>query len=113
MNDITELYTSGKVKIGELERKKQWVILYILERDDYVHFADEAVRAQELADEGWQVTGAQIIRFSPAEERAVAEYNRMLEKARHLSKRAKKVRQRRKNWKRMMRLYRQLGNNAR
>lgn len=113
MNDITELYTSGKVKIGELERKKQWVILYILERDDYVHFADEAIRAQELADEGWQVAGAHIIRFSPAEEREVAEFNRRLDKARHLSKRAKKVRQRRKNWKRMMRLYRQLGNNAR
>lgn len=112
MNDITELYTSGKVKIGELERKKQWVILYMLERDGYGHIA-EAIRAQELEDEGWQVTGAQIIRFSPAEERAVAEYNRMLEKARHISKRAKKVRQRRKNWGKMMRLYRQLGNNAR
>lgn len=106
MNDITELYTSGKVKIGELERKKQWVILYMLERDGYGHIA-EAIRAKELADEGWQVTGAQIIRFSPAEERAVAEYNRMLEKARHLSKRAKKVRQRRKNWGKMMRLYMQ------
>jgi hypothetical protein len=107
MSEITDVYTSGKVKIGELERKKQWEILYILERDDYVHFADEAIRAQELADEGWQVTGAHVIRFSPAEERAVEEYNRMLEKARHLSKRAKKVRQRRKNWKRLMRLYMQ------
>lgn len=106
MNDITELYTSGKVKIGELERKKQWGILYMLERDGYGHIA-EAIRAQELADEGWQVTGAQIMRFSPAEERAMAEYNRMLEKARHLSKRAKKVRQRRKNSKLMMKLYRQ------
>ena len=66
MNDITELYTSGKVKIGELERKKQWVILYMLERDGYGHIA-EAIRAQELAEEGWQVTGAQVIRFSPAE----------------------------------------------
>ena len=112
MNDITELYTSGKVKIGELERKKQWVILYMLERDGYGHIA-EAIRAQELADEGWQVTGAQIIRFSPAEERAVAEYNRRLDKARHLSKRAKKVRQRRKNWGKMMRLYRQLGKHVR
>lgn len=107
MNDITELYTSGKVKIGDLERKKQWVILYILERDDYVHFADEAIRAQELTDEGWQVAGANIIRFSPAEEREIAEFNRRLDKARHLSKRAKKVRQRRKNWKRLMRLYMQ------
>lgn len=112
MNDITELYTSGKVKIGELERKKQWVILYMLERDGYGHIA-EAIRAQELADEGWQVTGAQVIRFSPDEERAVEEYNRMLEKARHLSKRAKKVRQRRKNWGKMMRLYRQLGKHVR
>lgn len=106
MNDITELYTSGKVRIGELERKKQWEILYMLERDGYGHIA-EAARAQELADEGWQVTGAQIMRFSPAEERAMAEYNRMLDKARHLSKRAKKVRQRRKNGKLMMKLYRQ------
>ena len=106
MNDITELYTSGKVKIGELERKKQWVILYMLERDGYGHIA-EAIRAQELADEGWQVTGAQIIRFSPAEERAVEEYNRMLERVRHLSESAKKVRQRRKNRTRLMRLYMQ------
>lgn len=112
MNDITELYTSGKVKIGELERKKQWEILYILERDDYVHFA-EAIRAQELTDEGWQVAGANIIRFSPAEEREIAEFNRRLDKARHLSKRAKKVRQRRKNWGKMMRLYRQLGKHVR
>lgn len=106
MQDITDEYVNGNVQIGELERKKQWVILYMLERDGYGHIA-EAVRAKELADEGWQVTGAQVIRFSPAEERAVAEYNRMLEKARHLSKRAKKVRQRRKNRTRLMRLYMQ------
>lgn len=93
MQDITDAYVNGNVQIGELERKKQWVILYMLERDGYGHIA-EAIRAQELAEEGWKVTGAQVIRFSPDEERAVEEYNRMLERVRHLSKRAKKVRQR-------------------
>lgn len=112
MNDITELYTSGKVKIGELERKKQWEIEYLLERDGCWHIA-EAIRAQALVDEGYQLVAAQVVRFSPDEEREIAEFNRRLDKARHLSKRAKKVRQRRKNWKRMMRLYRKMGNNAR
>jgi ABC-type lipoprotein release transport system permease subunit len=112
MSEITDAYTSGKVKIGELERKKKWEIEYLLERDGWFHVAD-ACRAQALVDEGYQLVAAQVVRFSPAEEREVAEFNRRLDKARHLSKRAKKVRQRRKNWKRMMRLYRQMGNNAR
>ena len=112
MNDITELYTSGKIKIGELERKKQWEIKYLLEQDGCWYIA-EAIQAQALVDAGYQLVAAQVVRFSPAEEREVAEFNRRLDKAWHLSKRAKKVRQRRKNWKRMMRLYRQLGNNAR
>lgn len=112
MSEITDVYTSGKVKIGELERKKKWEIDYLLERDGWFHIAD-ACRAQALVDEGYQLVAAQVVRFSPAEERAVAEYNRRLDKARHLSKRAKKVRQRRKNWGKMMRLYRQLGKHVR
>ena len=35
MQDITDVYTSGKVKIGELERKKKWEIEYLLERDGW------------------------------------------------------------------------------
>lgn len=108
MQDITDAYVNGNVQIGELEKKRGYVIGYCCyNAQNGERLIAEANEARELIAAGYELVHVLFIAPSIEERKAIAAYNRMLDKARHLSKRAKKVRQRRKNRKRLRRLYMQ------
>lgn len=108
MQDITDAYVNGNVQIGELEKKRGYVIGYCCyNAQNGERLIAEANEAKELIAAGYELVHVLFIAPSLAERKAIAAYNRMLDKARHLSKRAKKVCQRKKNWTRLMRLYMQ------